>query len=166
MLNSERPPYSPADILAEVVGTAALLTLVFFTFILWPDVPQKIPNHFSFWGVPDSWGLKGLLPTMIYVSVFIIILFTVISRFPRAINFPIKVDEQKIKQHLQLRFSLILWFKTELVLITSYIGIQGMRIALGQTESLGTLFGPIMVLILIGTGAIYIFRAVKLNRNN
>ena len=159
---SEKPQYIKFDIIPEVISIITLLTLFISTYYMWPSVPEKIPNHFSFYGVPNSWGLKGALPTMVYVSVFIFLLFTVLSRFPRAINFPVKVNEENSKSHLQLRFSLILWIKAELVLATTYIGMQGMRIALGQSQGLGEYFGPIMLIVLIITGAIYIYRAAQL----
>jgi uncharacterized membrane protein len=159
---SEKPQYTKFDIIPEAISIITLLTLFIFTYYLWPSVPEKIPNHFSFSGVPNSWGLKGALPTLVYVSVFIFLLFTVLSRFPRAINFPVKVNEENSKSHLQLRFSLILWIKAELVLATTYIGMQGMRIALGQSQGLGEYFGPIMLIVLIITGAIYIYRAAQL----
>ena len=55
-----------------------------------------------------------------------------------------------------------MWMKAELVLITSYLGIQGIRVSLGHAESLGTYILPIILLVLFGTGAIFIYRASKL----
>jgi uncharacterized membrane protein len=162
MLSSEKPFYTKKEITLEVIGILAIFTFLIFTFFNWPDVPQRIPTHFNWSGIPDSWGSKGTVPIMIYVTVFIFILFTVISRFPRRINFPISIKEENSKSHIQLRFSLIIWIKAELLLILSYIGIQGIRVSLGYAEGLGSLLIPMILVIIFGTSAIFIYRAYKL----
>ena len=162
MLSSEKPFYTKMEITLEGIGILALFTFFIFTFFNWPDVPQKIPTHFNWSGIPDSWGMKGTVPIMIYVTVFIFILFTIISRFPRVINFPIAIKEENSKSHIQLRFSLIIWIKAELLIIVSYIGIQGIRVSLGYAEGLGSLIIPMILVVLFGTAAIFIYRAYKL----
>ena len=162
MLASEKPHYTKVEIILEVISISAFLTFLIFTFFIWPSVPQRIPDHFGWSGMPDSWGSKGIFPTMLYVTLFIFILLSIFSRFPRAINFPIPIKEDKSKSHLQLRFSLILWTKAELVLFTSYIGIQGIRVSLGQSEGFGSYFILILLVVLFGTSAIFIYRAYKL----
>jgi uncharacterized membrane protein len=159
---SEKIHYTKVEIILEVISVLTLLTLIIYTFLVWPDVPERIPNHFSWTGIPNSWGFKSAIPAMVYLASIIFILFTILSRFPRAINFPIKIKEDDSGAYLKLRFSLILWIKAELVLITSYIGIQGMRVALGQSQGLGILLGPILIMVLLGTGAIFIYRAAQL----
>lgn len=159
---SEKPQYTKVEIILEAICLLALLIFFTFTYYTWSNVPEKIPDHFSFSGVPNSWGSKGMLPVMVYVSLSMYILFSIISRFPRIINFPIKIDEEDSRSQIQLRFSFILWIKAELVLCTSYMGIQGIRIALGESEGLGSCLGPILLIVLFGTGAIFIYRAHKL----
>jgi uncharacterized membrane protein len=166
MLTSGKPHYTKIEIILEVISILALLTFLIFTYFTWSSVPERIPDHFNWSGMPNSWGSKGTVPIMVYLTVFIFILFSIISRFPRAINFPIPIKEENSKSHLQLRFSLILWTKTELVLITSYLGIQGIRVALGYAEGLGTYVVPIILAVLFGTGAIFIYRAYKLKSTN
>ncbi len=57
---------------------------------------------------------------------------------------------------------MILWLKAELVLFTSYIGIQGIRVALGQAEGLGSYLALMLLVVIFGTSAIFIYRAYKL----
>ena len=166
MPTSEKPHYTKVEIILEVISISALLTFLIFTFLIWPSVPQRIPDHFGWSGMPNSWGSKGMFPTMLYVTLFTFILLSIFSRFPRVINFPIPIKEDKSKSHLQLRFSLILWTKAELVLFTSYIGIQGIRVALGQSEGLGSYFILILLVVLFGTSAIFIYRAYNLKSVN
>ncbi len=162
MSTSEKPHYSKVEIILELISISALLTFLIFTFYIWPTVPERIPTHYGWSGMPNSWGSKGTFPTMIYVTLFIYILFSILSRFPRAINSPISFKEDNSKLQLQLGFSLILWIKAELVLFISYIGIQGMRVALGQSEGLGSYLIIILFVVLFGTIAIFIYRAYKL----
>lgn len=157
-----KPRYTKVDLILEVISIATLLIYLIFTFYIWPDVPQSIPDHFGWTGMPDSWGTKGVLPTMIYVTGFIFILLSIISRFPTAINFPIAMKKDNSKSYLQLIFSLILWLKAELVLFTSYIGIQGIRVALNQSEGLGSYFTLILLLVLFGTSTFFIYQVNNL----
>jgi len=163
MTASENPHYTKIDIILEFISIAALLVFLIYTILNWGSVPEKIPDHFNWSGLPDSWGSKGTAPVMLYVTAFIFILFTVISRFPRIINFPIRINEENSKPHLQLRFSLIMWIKAELVVSASYLGVQGIRVALGYSEGLGTLAIPLILAVLAATGAAFIYRASKLN---
>ena len=162
MSTSEKTHYTKIEIVLEFISILAILAFIVFTFFNWPNVPQRIPTHFNWSGIPDSWGTKGTVPIMIYITVFIFILLTVISRFPRVINFPIAIKEENPKSHIQLRFSLILWLKAELVLATSYLGIQGIRVSLGYAEGLGSFIVPMILIIVFGTAAIFIYRAYKL----
>jgi uncharacterized membrane protein len=163
MFESEKPHYTRSTIILEVISILSLLTFFIFTYFTWPSVPQRIPDHFGWSGTPNSWGSKGMLPTMLYVTIIIFILLSIISRFPRLINFPIPNNEDNSKSHLQLRFSLILWIKAELVLFTTYIGIQGMRVALSQSEGLGSYLIITLLAVLFSTSAIFIYQAYKLN---
>ena len=97
MFASEKPHYSKVEIILELISISALLTFLIFTFYIWPTVPERIPTHYGWSGLPDSWGSKGTFPTMIYVTLFIYILFSILSRFPRAINSPISFKDDKSK---------------------------------------------------------------------
>lgn len=162
MATSEKPRYTKVELVLEFISLLALLTYLIYIVANWSSVPQIIPDHFGWASMPDSWDSKGMLPTMLYVTSFIYILLSVLSRYPGVINFPVPVNEDKSEAHLQLRFSLILWIKAELVLIASYIGVQGIRVALGESEGLGHCFLPMMLVTLIITGAIFIYRAYNL----
>ena len=116
MSDSKKFHYTKVEIILEVISILDLLTFSIFTIFTWSDVPQKIPTHFNWSGNPDSWGTKGAVPLMLYVTLFVFFVMSFFSRFPRAINFPIPVREDKSKLHLQLRFSLILWTKAELII--------------------------------------------------
>ncbi len=166
MFKSVKPHYTRSAIILEVISILSLLTFFIFTYFTWPSVPQRIPDHFGWSGMPNSWGSKGLLPTMIYVTLFVYILFSISSRYPKAINFPISFKEDNSKIQLQLGFSLILWIKAEVVVICSFLGIQGIRVALGKTEGLGQYILPILLVVLFGTIAIFIYRASKLKSEN
>ena len=166
MAHSEKSRYTKVGIILEIISFLALLTYLIFVISEWSGVPQIIPDHFDWAGKPDSWGSKGILPPMLYVALFIYILLSVLSRYPGAINFPVPVHGDKSEAHLRLRFSLILWIKAELVLIASFIGIQGIRVALGEAQGLGSHFLPLILVILLSTAAIFIYRAAKLESAN
>ena len=162
MSEPEKPHYTKSSIILEIISILSLITFFIFTYYTWPNVPQRIPDHFGWSGMPDSWDSKGMVPTMLYVALFIFILLSIVSRFPRIINFPFAINEDNSKSHLQLRFFFILWIKAELVLFTSYIGIQGMRVSLGEVEGLGSYFIITLTVVLIITSAIFIYKAYKL----
>lgn len=164
MSTAEKPHYTTIGIILEIFSVSILLFFIVYTFLIWPSVPDKIPIHFGWSGLPNIWGAKGMLPTLIYVSVFFFILLSIISRYPRTVKFPIgyEYDEDIARVSLQLRFSMFLWIKAEIMLLTAYIGIQGIRVALEKSDGLGTYCTTIVLVILFGTIAIFIYRARKL----
>jgi uncharacterized membrane protein len=164
MSTSEKPRYTELGIFLEIFSVSILSFFIVYTFLTWPSVPDKIPIHFGWSGLPNIWGEKGMLPTMIYVSVFLFILLSIVSRYPSKVIFPLgqEYDEDIARLSLQLRFTTLLWIKAEIMLITSYIGIQGIRVALEQSDGLGTYSTPIALVILLGTISIFIYRAKKL----
>ena len=105
MFKSEKPHYTKLGIILEIFSISILLFFIVYTFLVWPSVPDKIPTHFGWSGQPNIWGAKGILPTMIYVSVFIFILLSFVSRYPRTVKFPIgyEYDEDIARLSLQLK---------------------------------------------------------------
>jgi len=73
MTASDKPHYTKMEITLELMSMAALLVFLIFTIFNWGTVPQRIPDHFDWSGMPDSWGSKGAVPIMMYITVFIFV---------------------------------------------------------------------------------------------
>ena len=79
------------------------------------QLPKRIPIHFDAIGHPDGWGSPAMLLVLPAVSIILYLLFTVVTQFPGAFNYPVKVTALN-RQRLQgLALDMMAWLKVEIV---------------------------------------------------
>ncbi len=84
----------------KILEALALVALVLQAVLTWkaflgPDrLPARVPLHFDLAGNPDGWGTPATLLYFPGIAVFIYLLFTVVTRFPSAFNYPVRVTPQ------------------------------------------------------------------------
>lgn len=109
----------------EWVALAALVALWVMTALalLGPArLPDRIPTHFNLAGRADGWGspqLLWLLPgfgTILYAGM------TMVSRFPEAFNYPVRVTPANRAVLQALAQRMIAWLKAEVICL--FLGIQ------------------------------------------
>jgi len=149
--------YSITESILEIISILILALFCLFIYNNWSITPEHVPSHFSWNGTPDAWHAKGALPVMFYFAFAIYIIFTILSVFPRIIHFPVQITAENEQKQIAIRFSMICWFKTELTVLICYIGWQSINIALGKSDSLGTMFLPLLLTIILLTSAWFIY---------
>ena len=98
MLQKLSKVYPP---IIELIPLLLLFAAFYLTFSSYSSLPDRIPTHFNFQGIPDGWGGKTNVFIYIGVSLFIYVLITGISialavtRNPKAlINLPESMKER------------------------------------------------------------------------
>jgi hypothetical protein len=102
----------------EALALAALVVQGLLTWraFLGPDhLPSRVPLHFDAAGNPDGWGTPATLLFFPGIAVFIYLLFTVVTRFPSAFNYPVRVTPQNRVRLEELALGMIAWLKVELI---------------------------------------------------
>lgn len=147
--------------LDKILNTLSLLGVICmfaYLFIVWPNLPQTVPTHFNFWGKPDGFGGKGNMLILPFVALGTYIIFTVISRFPNAFNYPGNITTEQ-KQHLYVNSCRMLsWLNLQIVYFFLYSTWETTQIALGVTPYLATYSLLIFLVLMTITIFYYIIR--------
>ncbi|RLG27305.1 hypothetical protein DRO03_12195 [Methanosarcinales archaeon] len=141
-------------------------------FYYYPMLPEKIPTHFSFHGLPDEWGNKSTIfeVPLIQTGVFLF-LFTaslLVKRYPQICNF--SVDPELLppegKEELySLTCDLLFTLSIGINLFFAYIACTTINVALGIWGGVngyitGLLIGiPLFVITLLAIIVYYIIKA-------
>lgn len=165
MKPGERPildvPYSPQDLALEAVALVGILLTLGLTVLFWPALPALVPTHFGVTGEVDAWGDKRTILILPSVSVLLYLMFTIVCRYPHKFNYPWPITAQNARQQYQLAYSLLAWFKAEVILLFSFLEWTTIRTAFGQIKGLGIAFLPLVLLVMFGTLGIYFYFAYR-----
>lgn len=90
--------YSSTDRGVLLVSGCVVAAAAVVLSALWPDLPERVPMHFSFSGTPDSWGprVSLLFPIVILVPVNAVLLG--LLRVPHTYNYPVPVTDENARE--------------------------------------------------------------------
>lgn len=167
----KREPYSVPDsaffllgVLVSLVSYGALIT----AYHSYPDV---IPVHYAADGAPDLFANKGFWSVFGLAVVHVVLtglLFWIYSH-PQYANIPGKIPLLKLKKPYRSSIEWIIRHMALMLfvmvsLIFSYLTFSGVVIALGFAAGLNNVPIAVLLLVLIGIMAAYIFMIVKITK--
>ena len=147
----------------EIVPLVLMFLAIYLTLINYPDLPDSIPSHFNFRGLPDRWASKSELIVYPAASIFVYMLISSISvamavvKDPkRLINLPARMkDSLSVAQAERLRIILVrclLTLKMAVIGMMTYLLYGNLEVALGRAEGLGYWPFVFVLVILIVVG--------------
>lgn len=148
--NQQRPaqpllPQSLPEWLLELATVAAVVTQLMIVFAAWPDLPDRVPQHFSAAGKADAWGSKATLLLLPVVNIVVVVIMTIVSRFPHISNLPIDITPENVQRVFRLvRFQTI-WLKAVVAFVFAYMSWRTIEQARGAAEGLGAGFLPFTI---------------------
>jgi len=141
----------------EVLSLAALIFLIFITVRAFygPDrLPDRIPTHFNAAGQADGWGSPRMLLIFPAFAAAIYLLMSLVSRFPAAFNFPVRVTPLNRKRLEELALNMIAWLKAEVVVFFTWIAWSAINAARSPDQRLSPVLMPMLL------GAVFVTCAV------
>jgi len=151
----------------EAVSVVALIVLVAITaqaFYGPVRLPDRIPMHFNAAGQPDGWGSpKGLLFFPAFAAV-LYLLMTVVSRFPSAFNYPVRVTAQNRQKLQNLALDMIAWLKAEVVCLFTAIEWSAIRMARQPHSGISPLLMPVALVAVFSTCIFHVFAMIGTGR--
>lgn len=153
-------PKTKLEWLLDGLSLLALLLPTVYLFMVWADLPTKVPIHFNAAGVPDGWGSKG---TSIILPMIGLILYgglTLLRKVPHHFNYPVTLTEENAEQKYRLSIQMLSWMKFEISFLFGFILWNLVRTAQGHSEGLGWLM-PAALAVIFGT---IIYYTVRLTR--
>jgi hypothetical protein len=150
---------------ALAVATLALQLWITYRALFGPErLPERIPTHFDGAGNPNGWGTPTMLLLLPAIAVSIYLLFTVVTRFPSAFNYPVRVTTQNRLQLQALALDMIAWLKVELICLFTWIQWATIEVARHPQQGLPGMLMPIALVAVFATIAWHIvamFRAAQ-----
>jgi uncharacterized membrane protein len=136
----------------KILETISLLTLALLFFMTFrafygPNrLPDRIATHFNATGQADGWGSPVALLVFPIMAIGIYLLMTLVSRFPGAFNFPVRVTSQNRHQLEKLALNMIAWLKAEIVVFFTSMSAEANRAARHPDHR----FSPFLMPMLLG----------------
>ena len=139
------------------------LLLLFFLWgltavaIFGPDpLAARIATHFNAAGQPDGWGTPGMLWLLPGIATIIYLLMSVVSRYPGAFNFPMRVQPGARQRLETIALNMISWLKVEVACLFAWIQHETLGFARRGQGTLSPLFLPLVLTAVFGTIALHI----------
>ncbi len=110
-------------ILLQALGLLLLAAATVFTLLHWRSLPDAIPTHFNAAGLPESYGSKGSLVSLLIFGWVAYGLFTVLSYFPQTWNLPVKTPRAyRLAGRMMPVLGLVLAFVFSWILVCTVLG--------------------------------------------
>jgi uncharacterized membrane protein len=126
----------------------ACLGLVLASFLIilvnFNSLPERIPHHFSFTGLPDKFGQRKMIWSLPLFGGLIYVVLTVITFFIKSVS----IREESGYAVILLIRSMLIQLKLALCLVILYITGATIRITRGEAEGLGGFFTPVVLIVL------------------
>ncbi len=144
------------DIIIEAASWTLLLTLWFITAVNYPSLPEIIPIHFNFFGEADGHAVKLAYWMFPFITTGLFLLLTQISRYPHALNYPVKITEENAyKQYSMakrfMRIMRLVIVGIFIYAVTSVASIAGGKAAVSSPLPVLIMLGVLVSMILIYT---------------
>jgi uncharacterized membrane protein len=143
----------------EIIGLAALAVLGWITATVFygpTRLPDKIPTHFDMAGNPNGWGTSSTLLFLPALAVGIYALISLVSLFPGAFNYPVRITQENRPRLQALSLEMIAWIKVQLACFFTFLQwfiLDTVRIGHGR---LSPWIVPPFVLVVFGTCIAYV----------
>ena len=120
----------------KLLHAVSLIALAFLLWVTWSAIygpnrlAGRIPTHFALNGQADAWGQPKMLLLLPAVAVFLYVMMTLVSRFPGAFNYPVRVTAQNRPRLQRIAQNMIAWLTAETVCLFTalqYFIVQAIR---------------------------------------
>ncbi|RED54942.1 DUF1648 domain-containing protein [Cohnella lupini] len=145
-----------------ILGLIALIGSFAYICTQWSGLPSTVPIHFDGKGNPDGWGGKWMLFILPVVSWLLYGGLSKLSHYPHLYNYPVPIKEENALAQYALVKKYLAWTNLELAFLFSYIGWATVQTARGDAAGMGIWFLPTVLVVIFGTLALYLIRAIKL----
>jgi hypothetical protein len=107
----------------KLLELASLLAVAFLCWITYDalygpkPITGVIPTHFDLAGHPNHYGSPQSLQILAAAGIGLYLLTTLISQFPRAFNYPVRITEENRPRLQRLAQDMLAWMKTEILIL-------------------------------------------------
>jgi len=129
-------------------------------------LPARIATHFDAAGNANAWGSRGALLAVPLTAILLYILMSVVSRYPSAFNYPVRVTPKNRPRLEALALEMIAWLKAEIVWLFAWIQHITLDLARHGRGSLSPLFMPFVLAVVFATILIYVLAMRRVGKSD
>jgi uncharacterized membrane protein len=126
-------------------------------------LPERIPIHFDAMGQPDSWSSPAFLVWLPAITLIIYLLFTVVTQFPGAFNYPVKVNVFNRLRMQGLALDMMAWLKVEIVSLLTWMQWATVQEARNPGQQVPGMT-PVALVVVFATVTLYIVMMFRAGR--
>lgn len=139
-------PKTKRERIWDYIGGGIFLASIFYIIVIWGKLPDEVPAHFNGAGEVDRWGSKVELFILPFIGLFLWILMGLLEKAPHMHNYPARLNESNVEAFYLNSRKLLNEIKNLCLILFAIISFQIVRIALGEAQSLGWWFLPILLI--------------------
>lgn len=121
-----------------LISTVPIIFILVYLKMVWSDIPEIIPTHFGFSGVPDDFGSKNSLFIIVIIAISLHILLLVLSKAPKCYNYPVYITEKNAEPLYKIGKQLIILIDLEISFLFSILIWENVQTALGKANGVNS----------------------------
>lgn len=142
-------PKTKSEKIWDYIGGSIFILSIFYIILAWGKLPDEIPGHFNGMGEVDRWGSKIELFILPFIGLFLWIVMGLLEKAPNMHNYPSRLNESNVTAFYLNSRKILNQVKNICLIIFAFISIQMVRIGLGEVNSLGWWFLPIVLIVVL-----------------
>ncbi len=135
----------------SLLGLAAIAGVTFAALRGPHGAGGRIPTRFDLAGRPVAWGPGWMLLILPIAAAAMYLLMTLVSRYPAAFNYPIRVTPANYARLQELALGMIAWLKAEVLWLLAVIQIETVRAVRSGRVGLSPRFMPLALGVVFAT---------------
>lgn len=144
-----------------IISTIPIIFILVYLKMVWSNIPEIIPTHFGFSGVPDAFGSKNGLFIIVIIAVSLNILLSVLSKVPKYYNYPVSITEKNAEPLYKIGRQSMLLIDLEISFFLSALAWQNVQAAMGKMMGINSVFLFVFLVVIFLT---VIVEIVKMNK--
>ncbi len=128
------------------------------------QIAERIPVQFDAMGHPTGRGSPVMLLLLPAITLIIYLLFTVVTRFPGAFNYPVKVTLFNRQRMQNLALDMMAWLKVEIVGLLTWMQWVTVEVARNPGRQIPAMT-PAALVVVFATVSLYIVLMFRAGRD-
>jgi uncharacterized membrane protein len=142
----------------ELLAAAGLACSVALVADFYSRLPERIATHFNETGMVNGFGAKSVLWVLVGIAVLLYLVLTVVDSVTSVVHLKRPLAPEREKVVLAQVMAMVGWIKVEVCWMFAYLCLAMVRSGMGLQIGLGWWLLPVMLVVVLGTCAIFMVR--------
>ncbi|MGB0863075.1 MAG: DUF1648 domain-containing protein [Saprospiraceae bacterium] len=154
-------PLTNNDKVLEIFALLGIIAIWAICIYNYSSLPETIPRHFNAAGEPDAFGNRNSIWILPIVTTGLYIGLTWVAKIPHAFNYPIKITSENAALQYEKAVQMIRILKVIITIGLSYMTYESVRVALGESQKMGSFTLILFLFAIFGLIGWYLFQIKK-----